>query len=190
MKLILTEENHNEYYHKGVELLEPYILLMEASPAINKDAKKSIVEGIRYLDAVTEINQHNFAAFWIKGKGYQALGNHEDAYTQFEKSFRLNKNNPDVARELALECINLGKGEQAVEFMRHALTLDSTDPGLVANLALAYLINGNLDLASSTVEKAITLAPTDEINHNLKKIIDEVIAGQRAQPKKYEDLNI
>ena len=159
--LVLTEENHNEYYNKGVKL----------------------------IDAVTSINQNNFAAFWVKGKGYQALEEHESAYTEFRKSFQLKKDNPDVARELILECLSLGNGKEAVEVSLHTLTLDSNNSGLVANLALSYLINGDLDLSSKNIDKAIELDPNDKINYNLKKVIDEVITGKRKQPKKYDDLN-
>ena len=75
-------------------------------------AESSLLEGIRYLDAVTQINPDNFAAFWGKGKAHQAMNQHNSAYYEFEKSFELNKDNPDVARELAPECMDLGMGQK------------------------------------------------------------------------------
>lgn len=142
------------------------------------------------MDAVTQINPNNFAAFWFKGKAYQALNQHDSAYFQFEKSFELNKDNPDVARELALECMDLGKGQKAIEVSLYALALNDKDTGLIGNLALAYLFNGDLDLSHKTIENAISVDPADKINQNLKKIIDEVISGKRTRPKKYGDLKL
>jgi tetratricopeptide (TPR) repeat protein len=187
-ELVLKEENHNEYYRIGTKLIEPYLILSNKSPVLDKKAEVNIIEGIRYLDAVTQINPLNFAAFFIKGKGYQTLEQHENAYFQFEKSFQLNKENSDVSRELMLECVSLGKGKEAVKISLHALTIDSTNSGLIANLALSYLINGDLKLANEAIDNAILIDPIDPINNNLKTIIEEVISGKRARPMKYDDL--
>lgn len=169
-------------------MIEPYLILSDKSPRSDKNKEAKLLERIRYLDAVTQINQNNFAAFWLKGKAYQVLNQHENSYSQFEKSFELNKENPDVARELVLECMDLGKGQQAVEVSLYALQLNDKDAGLIGNLALAYLLNGDLNLASSTIDKAISADPADKINHTLKRIIDEVISGKREAPRKYSDL--
>lgn len=187
-ELVLIEENHDKYADKGMQLIEPYVILLGKSPRSDKNKETRLLEGIRYLDAVTQINPDNFGAFWFKGKAYQALNQHEQAYQAFEKSFELNKQNPDVARELMLECLDLGKGQRAVEVALHALSQDKKDTGLIANLALAYLFNADLDLASKAIGKAIAAAPSDQINQNVKKIINEVISGKRPQPKKHSDL--
>lgn len=187
-ELVLTDENHDEYYGKGTELIQPFIILEGQEPRSDKNRDKKLLEGIRYLDAVTKINPNNYSAFWVKGKAYQTLERHENAYQEFEKSFALNKENPDVARELMYECLELGKGPKAVEVALHALKINEKDTGLIANLALSYLINGDLALAKQTIDKAIAIDPKDEINHNLKATIEEVISGKRPQPKKISDL--
>jgi Flp pilus assembly protein TadD len=189
-ELVLTEENHNPYYLKGTKLIEPYVDLEGRSITNKSKAKDSIVEGIRHLDAVTKINPNNFAAFWIKGKGYQSLNQHDSAYFQFDKSFELKKDNPDVARELKIECLHLGKGKEAVSISSYALSLDSKNAGLVGNLALAYLINGDTDLADKTIKKAIQTDPNDKINLKLSQIISEVIDGKRKRPTKYDDIQL
>jgi len=148
--LVLAEENHNLYYNRGTELIEQYVILSDQSPQLDKKGETKLLEGVRYVDAVTQINPNNFAAYWFKGKAYQALNKHGSAYSQFEKSFELNKDNSDVARELALECMDLGKGQKAVEVSLHALTLNNKDIGLIGNLALAYLLNGDLELSHNT----------------------------------------
>jgi len=71
---------------------------------IKTPQKKKISEGIMYLDVVTQINPDNWAAFWLKGKGYQALNDSSSAYNEFNASYSIQKENPDVARELMFEC--------------------------------------------------------------------------------------
>ncbi len=179
-------ERHDEYYKKGLSCIEPYIIIHgkpRNRPNINK-----IKEGIKYLDAVTKINPKNWAAFYLRGKAYQAIGDSRSAYNEFKKSFDIEKENPDVARELTIEALNLGKGEEGVEIAKHALTLKPNNPGLMANLGIAYLINGEIDNAADIAKQATNLDPLDKINKQVLEIIKEVKSGKRPQPKKYSDL--
>ena len=177
---------HDEYYQKGFACIDPYIII-GGRPSRRPNTDK-IKEGIKYLDAVTKINPENWAAFWLKGKGYQAIGDSRSAYDEFKKSFDIQKENPDVARELMIESLNLGKGEEGVEIAKHALSLKPNNPGLMANLGLAYLINGEIDNAEDITRKAINLDPLDKINKQVLDIIKGVKSGKRPQPRKYSDL--
>jgi tetratricopeptide (TPR) repeat protein len=181
-----SPEKHDEYYRKGFECIDPYVKLGNR-PSQRPNVDK-IKEGIKYLNAVTKINPENWAAFWLKGKAYQALGSPQSAYNEFKKAFDIEKENPDVARELMIEALNLGKGEEGVEIAKHALELKPNNPGLMANLGLAYLINGEIDNAEDITRKAINLDPLDNINKQILYIIEEVKSGKRPQPKKYSDL--
>ena len=187
--LILIEGNQNLYYERGTKLIFPYIELADRKVASIPNKEKDLKEGINYLDAVTKINPENYAAFWMKGKAYQALKDSENAYIQFKEAYKLNKEKPDVARELMIECLNLGKGYEGVEVALYALNLDKNNAGLLGNLALAYLIDGKLDLAKNTVEKAIQVNPEDKINLSLRQVINEVIQKKRKQPAKISDIN-
>ncbi len=70
VELVLTKENQKPYFEKGLSLIEPYTIKFEGSPRLDRNAETQLLEGIKYLDAVTQINPNNFAAFWIKGKAY------------------------------------------------------------------------------------------------------------------------
>jgi len=164
----------------------PLDTFQRRSDPVNPSDK--IKEGIKYLDAVTKINPDNWAAFWLKGKAYQALGDPVLAYDEFKKACDIEKENPDVARELMIESLNLGKGEEDVEIGEHALSLKPNDPGLMRNLGLAYLINGEIEKAEEVTRQAIALDPQDEINKQILNIIREVKSGKRAQPRKYSNL--
>lgn len=182
----LSQERHNEYYQKGCDLIQPFMVLH--GNEIKSPQSKKIKEGIMYLDAVTKINPENWAAFWIKGKGYQALADNSSAYAEFKSSYSIQKENPDVARELMIECLNLGKADEGIQVAKDAMTLRPNESGIIANVALALLIKGNLDEALKHIDKAISLDPSDEINRNVKSFIEEVRSGKRKQPKTYFDL--
>ena len=179
-------ERQDEYYKKGFACIDPYVQL-DGRQSQRPNADK-IKKGIKYLDAVSRINPDNWAAFWLKGKAYQALGRPQPAYNEFKKAFDIEKENADVARELMIETLNLGKGEEGVEIGKHALSLKPNNPGLMGNLGLAYLINGEINNAEDITRKAISLDPQDGINKQILNIIKEVKSGKRTQPKKYSDL--
>jgi len=81
----LSPDRHNEYYQKGCDLIQPFMVLH--GKEIKPTRKKKIEEGIMYLDAVTKINPDNSAAFWIKGKAYQVLDDSSSAYSEFISSY-------------------------------------------------------------------------------------------------------
>jgi Flp pilus assembly protein TadD len=179
-------ELHNKYYESGAALIEPYMVIHNQS--IRPADVENIRKGIELLNEATLLNTSNWPAYWIKGKGYQALGESESAYSEFKKSYEIQKDNPDVARELMIECLNLGRAEEGVTVSLHALSLQPNNSGLNANVGLAYLIAGDLQAAKKYVARAIVLDDSDRINKNLLSMIKEVESGKRDQPKKYGDL--
>lgn len=186
---VTNDKQHNEIYERGSQLISPHMQLLDRDPRVTKAVREQITRGIRDLDAVTTFYPGNWAAFWIKGKGYQVLGAHEAANQEFKASFDIQKQNPDVAREYALSCLELGHGDEAVRVAQHAIELTPDDAGLYANLALAFLINGKNNEAKEAIGRSLAMAPQDKISQAVKGIIDDIIAGKRQQPKTMSDLN-
>lgn len=187
--IVSDDDQHNEIYERGSQLISPHMQLLDRDPRVTKAVREQVTRGIRDLDAVTTFNPGNWAAFWIKGKGYQVLGSHEAANKEFKASFEIQKENPDVAREYAASCLELGLGAEAVRVARHAIDRAPNDAGLHANLALALLIDGKAPEAKKAVEQALTMAPQDKISQAVRGVVDDVIAGKRRQPKTMADLN-
>lgn len=184
---IKNDEEHNFVYEKGTSLIVPHMILLgQNRKPSNKDINH-IKQGILYLDEVTKYNPKNWSAYWAKGKGYQILKQHENSYYEFKQSFHFQNRHPDVARELASSCLELGLGDEAVEVTKHAISLTPEDAGLYANLALAYLIVGKNAEAHEAVNKSLQMEPKDRITKYVKKVVDEVLKGKRAQPKKMSD---
>jgi Tfp pilus assembly protein PilF len=98
------------------------------------------------------------------------------------------KENPDVARELMLTCLDTKRADEAVEIAEHGVRLADGDAGLKANLALALLCAGQLSRAETAIEAAIQQDPQDEISMTLRRLIAEVKSGERKQPQTPADL--
>lgn len=107
------------------------------------------------------------------------------AYAAFATAFAIEQWHPDVARELAGMCIELGKGPEALEVAAHAMTLAPHDAGLVANHALALLINGRVDEALTEVDRAVSIDPSDAITQRLRGLVVAVQAGERPPPRRW-----
>ena len=186
--VVINDKQHNQVYQKGSDLIFPHIELDNKQGKSSYESTNNIKRGIEYLNAVTAYNPNNWAAFWIKGKGYQALKDHMSAYKEFKSSFSIERGNPDVAREFAAACLELGKSAEAIQAIKHAISLSPDDAGMYANLALAYVIEGNNTEAYETINKALAMKPNDNITKAVKNVIEEVINGKRKQPKKIADL--
>lgn len=182
---------HKRLYQEGSGLIAPYMQLVDrdSPPAASQTARGELERGIDLLNQAVAIYPANWAACWVIGKAYQALGDSENACEAFGKSFGLQKGNPDVAREYMFECLNLSRADKAIAAARHAVSLKPDDAGLLANLALALLIGGKLDEAADSITRAMAIAPHDEISQNLKVRIADVRCGRRPQPSKLADLN-
>jgi tetratricopeptide (TPR) repeat protein len=187
---VTNDTDHNYYFVKGCDFIKPYMRLAETPKKSTKsdEARADIIRGIDLLNAVVVYNKDNWAAWWTIGKGYQALDEADKACDAFGKSYAIQRQNPDVAREYMVECLNLGRAKEAVPVAEHAISLSPNNAGLNANLALAYTIAGQLADAQSAINKSLQIDPSDKISQNLRRIIQEIIDGKRPQPHNMRDL--
>jgi Flp pilus assembly protein TadD len=187
---VLSAEDQNRIYTEACGLIKPYMILhnVRSRPTDTDEARQELRRGVSLLRQVVEAKPDNWAAYWIMGKGYQALGDSENACDAFGKSFAVQRQNPDVAREYMFECLNLGRGAKGVDVAEYAMGLKPGDAGLAANLALAYLIADRNDDALRLVNQSLGIAPDDRITQNLKTRIIEIRDGKRPQPRTMRDL--
>ena len=89
--IVDNPDQHDEIYKRGSELISPHMKLLKRDPKVTKRVRDEVTRGIRDLDAVTTFNPKNWPAFWIKGKGYQVLGDQVSANIEFRSSFAIQK---------------------------------------------------------------------------------------------------
>jgi Flp pilus assembly protein TadD len=181
---------HDFLYKRAADLSKPYLVLhgVAAKCAKSESAKAQLEEAISLFDRVLAINPQNWAAAWLAGKAAHRLGQLERAYGYFARSFDVQKENPDVARELMLTCLDTKRAQEAVAVAEHATRLTPSDAGLQANLALARLCSADIVGAEAAIDAALKQDARDEISITLKRLIGEVRRGERKQPKTPADL--
>jgi tetratricopeptide (TPR) repeat protein len=180
---------HNRLYETAVSLIRDEILIHNAARGpVGFLARRKLNRAIRLLTRVIEIREANWSAMWMIGKAYQRLGNQETALGWFSRALQIDSSNPNVSREATVCALELGHGQKAVAYALTALEANPVDVGLTANLALAYLIAGDSDLAQEKATEAVARDPQDAISQRVLRMIGEVRAGSRQQPRCMGDL--
>jgi tetratricopeptide (TPR) repeat protein len=175
------DSDERELFRRGSALLDPYLFIADArrrDPETD-EGRRQIAEGIANLKRVTELNSQHWPAFWMMGKGYQAVNNHGAAYAAFAKAYQINPQHVDVARELILEAVCVGRATEVIPIAERTTELRPNDAGLLGNLGFVLLAVGQLDRARAVTAKALELAPNDRINQNLAREIAAISEGKR-----------
>lgn len=185
---VTSDRQHDELFKRGTDLISPLMKIHGRESKLSIGRREPLLSAIADLQAVTVYNPGNWAAFWFKGKAYQALGNKDAANREFKAAFALERQNPDVAREYGISCLDLGLGAEAVLSATHASGLVPDDAGLKANLALALLLAGRNGEAKEAIDESLSASPDDPISKSVHRLIDEVLSGKRKQPRFMADL--
>jgi tetratricopeptide (TPR) repeat protein len=181
--------DHDRVYKAACDIIEPYMRLHgKPEKKVTPAAVTEIKRAIGMLDAVTTYAPTNWAAFWIKGKAYQAVDDRKAACAEFKSAFDLQDKNPDVAREYMFECLNLGDGAEGLRAAQHAVSLNPSDAGLHANLALALIIAAKPKEALAAIDESLRIDPKDQISQNVRKVVLKIIDGTKPQPRTLGEL--
>jgi tetratricopeptide (TPR) repeat protein len=173
---------------QGVALVQPYLILADAAPVDRPTKKSDLRLGIVCFEDVLRAYPDNWRVMWLQGKAHQALGEYPAAVRRFEAAYRLERNDPNVGRELVAALLETGANGEAVTVATEVAVRHADDAGLVANLAVALLLDGQVDLARDTAERALALDPADTITVALREVIEEIAGGRRPRPRTLREL--
>jgi tetratricopeptide (TPR) repeat protein len=187
---VSNDAEHNQYVKQAGDLITPYMRIqgVPEKPTNSGKARADINRGMVLLQAVLVYNPTNWSSWWVLGKAHQALGEAEKACDAFGKSYAIQKENPDVAREYMFECLEIGRIVEAISAAEHAVILSPQDAGLYANLALAYTLASRITDAQSAIGKSLQIDPNDKISLTLRRIVREIADGKRKQPRTMREL--
>jgi tetratricopeptide (TPR) repeat protein len=180
---------HRTALKRAIDLIEPHMWLAGQSPSAGGRREVDLREGIHFVDAALRIIPKSWAAWWVRGKALQALGDHEAACDSLRRAHDINGNDLDVSRELVTECLETGRSTEAVRLAEAMSCREPQNAGLLANLALAYLMDGRLDEASRAADAASKFDVTDSVIALVRRRIDDVRTGRWPQPSRLSDLS-
>ena len=163
-------------------------LRQPGAPPIDAEQEAEMRRVVEMLQIICERRPESWSGHWLLGKAWHALGDSELAHRSLSHAFELEKDEAAVTRELAGICLELGKSQEAVVAAEAAVSQAPDDAELQSNLALAYLIDGRLPEATKASEAAVQNAPDDPINQAVARLVEEVKANQRPQPRRLADL--
>lgn len=146
---------------------------------ISGQAAAIVQTAIRSLEEVVATYPDHWQSHLMIGKGWQALGNEQAGYEAMNKAFEHCEDNESVPREFAGLCLQMGRADEAVRIGERAASLSPDNYETLGNLACAYLVSGRFVEAKKAIDAALKLNPSDSINRNLARILDDVATGRR-----------
>ncbi|KIX19812.1 hypothetical protein SY27_17330 [Flavobacterium sp. 316] len=179
----------NLNFEKGNELVDGLIITKgERRPKLGFWNKRKAKKAIKYYSKCLSMIPNHWQTNWLIAKVYQAMSENKKALNHFETAVKIEKTNPDLPREASISAMDSGNVKLAVEYSQEAINRESNDAGLYCNHALNLMVLGNDDKAKIYIDRAIKMAPDDEINKNVYALINAVASGERKRPK-YNELN-
>ncbi|NMO15441.1 hypothetical protein HPC49_33775 [Pyxidicoccus fallax] len=181
--------HRGDLYERGTEAIQPYMHIHAETPRpVDAKARRQLEVAVEDLLKYQRLNPESWQALWIAGKGRQALGDPAGAAEIFGRAYAFKRDQPDVAREYALQLLRLQRFAEAEDVARSACEADPSDAGLVANVALAQLLGGRVAEAEATASRALDMSPEDPVTKTLLGRIREARSGRRPAPRTIEDL--
>jgi tetratricopeptide (TPR) repeat protein len=169
--------------------MEAYLDLPRDKVASNPQAKIDLPAALHSLDVAIGIEPESSTAWWARGKAQQLLGDHEQAYESFHRSYKIDEGkNPDSGVQLLLECLETGRGGEAVQVAETISKAQPDNAGMLANLALAYLINGQVAEAARAASNAEAMDPDDPAIASAKTRVDNVQSGRIPRPNRIAEI--
>jgi tetratricopeptide (TPR) repeat protein len=175
---------HNRLFEEAAAIAKGEILLHERSnmPPPGWWLRRKLSRALNLFDQVLAINPGNYSALWLAGKVHQRLGDQEQSFLYLERAYQANPSQPDVAREVSMAAMNLGRHDAAIAYSFRAVQIEPANHGLQANLALAYLLAGSLPEAQKAIAVALAGDPNDKISQTIAKTISHFVEINRRPP--------
>ena len=181
-----TETPVEALYETSATLIQRHSITPGQAPVRGK-LKQEIVQAIEDLEKVVKNHPNFWRAHYFIGKGNEAIGELEKAYSAFNKAFELNAEGENVCRALALACLETHRVEQALTAAVKEATLLPDNEKTLGNLAICYLLSEQIPAARKTIDAAIVLTPSDEVNQYVSQLIHSVETGERPCPRTLDE---
>jgi tetratricopeptide (TPR) repeat protein len=176
----------NRLFSEGTAIINRYMILSdrESEPLDTQQINR----GIRLLDEALTIYPDSWQAHWFRGKAYQAMADNRSALAAFRAAYAINPRQQAVVNEMTIVATDLGELDFAQEAVRQGLVDFPGDLALSARLALILLLKGEIDESIAAADRALEIAPGDQITSLIRRMALEVKSGTRPQPRSVADL--
>ena len=176
----------NAKLDRAGELLRPYLFLSDVKH--ERANKKEIRQAIGLYDEVLARIPDHWTTLFFRGKAYQALGEHENAYKSLKSAFIQHKDHKDVLNEYAIEAMELGYFEEALTELKKGQQKFKDDIGVRGNYALALLMNGRVDASLEALFRIKETWPDDPITKKMIALVKNIQSKEAPLPTTIQEL--
>ncbi|MBB1150062.1 MULTISPECIES: SseB family protein [unclassified Myroides] len=179
----IRTEKFSNLYNLACDKQEGLILLGGYRMEVLDPAdQKKLEESVDYFQQCLLLIEDHWPSMVLMAKALQRLGRHEEALVLLEQAFAINQENHSIPMEAALEAVHLRDLEKALYYSAASMKRKPDDFALMGNHAMNLVLAERDHEALALIEEALVLEPQDEVNENVKSLILEVMAGDRARP--------
>lgn len=155
---------------------------------VSDSVRDGLVKNVEELQGVAARNPDSGRAYLALGMAWYSLGNEKRSLGAFQKSAELDPEETATLKEWAGVCLALGHNDDALAICRKAVAVEPKNVELLGNLSVSQLLCGEVKQAQQTIEFALRLSDSDEVNNNLAKRIEQIARGERHHPKTLHEL--
>ncbi len=132
--------------------------------AVSRGENESAVPLLR---EATETIPSSIDAWQFLGLALERLGRKEEALADYRKAFELSNGSPLLAKPMAHLALELGRLDDAAQYLRMAVDQEPDDLGLRLLEARTLLVSGHPDQALDAAREAVRSAPDSADAHYL-----------------------
>lgn len=175
-------ETDEEIYNRVSGFVWKHHRVPGAGP-VAEQLNEAFVKAIDELQGVAARNPESAKAATTLGAAWFAIDRADRARDSLERAHELNPQNSGILKELGSVVLSQNDFQSAVKFGQMAVALEPDNIDLLGNLAVGQLLAGEQSKALQTIEHALQLNSTDEVNQNVARIINDVVHNNRPLPE-------
>ena len=149
------------------QVIEAYEAFSRGMINLRAESHESVDRAILFLERAIALDPSYAQAHLKLGSAYDTKASYlvmpelyEKAIAQFRRAIELRPRLVSAWRELGGVLVALGREDEGVEAIRHALTLDPADPGAHGTMGRAQFLGfGDFQRAAEWYEKALAINP-------------------------------
>ena len=155
-------------------------------------AGNKFYETMKYVDAVSqyssaiELEPSNPSFYYARGRAYEALGDNNEAKTNFGKAIVFSPKYVDAYVRLGAVCNNLGQYKEALAYLNHATGLDKRNKAAYPEKVTTLLNLEKYDQALKSSDTALILIKDDPKNYYQRGLIYSKLNNDFSARKEFE----
>ena len=165
--IALEPGNSQTHLHLGIAL---------ANLGVAQGNKETVAEGVSECEKGVALSPDDADAHCELAKLYHSLGRIQDAADQWKETLRLNPNHTVAIKGFGILLVKIGRGEEAVKFLRAVTIAAPHDLETRAYLVLAYLLAKQTPNAMTELREVIRQDPHD------RRVLAALAMGVTAAP--------